>query len=102
MGFNRKGYKNDNFPVLIAKLQKVYGKDYVITHYVGAQYPVCEPVIEALSLTEILEERNRKKVTGISTLYIPPKDDGQVGHACLGYSVRSSQVGRACLGCSVR
>ena len=78
VGFARKGYKNDNFPILIAKLQKLYGTDYIITHYIGAQYPVCDATIDQISLSEILLPENRKKITGLSTLYIPPSNYGEV------------------------
>lgn len=67
-------YLIHNFHVMIKHLQEVYGSDYIITHYVGAQYPMCGPLIERISLSEFLEEDTVKKITKISTIYIPPKE----------------------------
>ena len=72
LGFRRKGYLNENFHILINHLQKIYGNDYVITHYIGAQYPVCKALVEEIPLASFYEPDIAKRVTGISTFYIPP------------------------------
>ena len=74
VGFNFKGYKNRFLGVLINKLQHIYGKNYEIIHYIGAHFSIYEPVTERLLLSDFLKPEVAKKVTGISTFYIPPKE----------------------------
>ena len=74
LGFRRQGYLNHNFHVLIKYLQEAYGEEYVITHYVGAQFPMCSALIERIPLNGFMENDVAKRVTGISTFYIPPRD----------------------------
>ena len=78
VGFRRKGYINQNFHHLISRLQSIYGDDYEIIHYVAAQYPVSQPLIEKIPLSQFLEPETAKKVSGISTFYVPPKEDRQI------------------------
>ena len=73
LGFRRKGYLNENFHILIDHLQKIYGEDYVITHYISAHYPVCRALIEEIPLAKFYEPDVAKRVIRFSTFYIPPK-----------------------------
>ncbi len=75
MGFRRKGYINKNFSILIEYLQKYYGQDYPITHYIASRYPTIEPLIEIYPLSALHEPNNQERINGISTFYIPPKDN---------------------------
>jgi uncharacterized protein YabN with tetrapyrrole methylase and pyrophosphatase domain len=70
-GFNFKGYDGHNLPVLVEVLEKVYGPEHEVIIYEAAQYAVCEPVIRPAKLKELAQ--SNVGVTGISTLYIPPK-----------------------------
>ena len=72
--FSFKGYTKKFLGVLINKLQQVYGRDYEIIHYIGAHYPIYEPVTECLLLSDFLKPEVAKKVTSISTFFIPPKE----------------------------
>lgn len=74
VGFNFKGYSNRFLGVLINKLQQVYGKDYEIIHYIGAHYSIYEPVTERIPLSDFHKPEVSKKVTGISTFFVPPKE----------------------------
>ena len=67
-----KDYLNENFHILINHLQKIYGNDYIITHYIGAQYPVCKVLVEEIPLANFYEPDIAKQVTGTCTFYIPP------------------------------
>lgn len=73
LGFRRNGCLNENFHILIEHLQKIYREDYVITHYIGAQYPVCKALIEEIPLAKFYESDVAKRVIRFSTFYIPPK-----------------------------
>ena len=72
--FNSKGYTNQFLEVLIKKLQDVYGKDYEIIHYVGAHYSIYDPVRERIKLSEFVKPEVAKKVTSVSTFFVPPKE----------------------------
>jgi len=74
IGYRRQGYNNDHFSVLVEHLQGIYGVDYIITHYIGAQYAFIKPVVEKFKLSELLLPGNQKKISGISTFYIPPAE----------------------------
>ncbi|TMP29011.1 hypothetical protein CWB99_09580 [Pseudoalteromonas rubra] len=74
MGYRRKGFINDKFPILIEYLQSYYGEDYEITHYIAARHATFEPTIAVYKLSDMLDPRVRKTFTGISTFYIPPKE----------------------------
>ena len=76
--FSRQGHLNHNYRVLIEHLQSQYGENYTITHYIGAQFPICSPLIEYHPLSEFLETEVAKRITGISTFYIPPKEVHEV------------------------
>lgn len=76
-GYRRKGFINDKFPILIEYLQKIYGEDYEIIHYIAARHATFEPTIAVHKLSEMLNPRVRSTFTGISTFYIPPKEAAQ-------------------------
>lgn len=73
MRFNFAGFTNTHLPVLVSHLQEVYGDDYEIVHYIAAQYAICDPVIERHPLSAFMDPAVSKRVTGISTFYVPPK-----------------------------
>lgn len=73
MGFSFSGFPNTHLPVLVRYLQDVYGDDYEVVHYIASQFSICDPVIERIPLSRFQDPAVHKKVTGISTFYIPPK-----------------------------
>jgi uncharacterized protein YabN with tetrapyrrole methylase and pyrophosphatase domain len=66
--FSFKGFNNRNTLHVVDYLLKFYPKEHELTIYEAAQYPVCEPIIEKVKLGDLGEAR----LTGVSTLYIPP------------------------------
>lgn len=68
LGFKFAGYDARNLHVLVEYLETFYDPDHVVTHYQGSQFPICPPIIEKIPLRKLRDA----KVTGISTLYIPP------------------------------
>eukprot|EP01040_Poterioochromonas_malhamensis_P013314 gene13314-14628_t len=72
IGFNFQGFQNNGLTVLIHKLQELYGEEHQVINYISPQFSVGEPVIEVYSLKDLLRPEFSKKVTGISTFYIPP------------------------------
>ena len=74
MGYRRRGFLNDNFPVFVGYLKSVYGPAYPVTHYVAARYPTMEPLIATHELGRLLDHKVRTTLSGLSTLYVPPRD----------------------------
>lgn len=69
LGFKFKGYDGRNVPVLAEALSNLYGGEYEAVVYEAAQYNICEPRMTKTTLAALADA----KLTGISTLYIPPK-----------------------------
>jgi uncharacterized protein YabN with tetrapyrrole methylase and pyrophosphatase domain len=74
LGFSFKGYDGKNVPSLIEYLLGLYPSDHEVTIYEAAQYSVCEPIIQRVKLGKLISQR----ITGISTLYIPPRESPPV------------------------
>ncbi len=74
LGYRRQGYLNNHFSYFISWLQRVYGEDYEVTHYIGSKYPTIPPLIEKYRLSELHDPEAQLKITGISTFYLPPRD----------------------------
>ncbi len=83
MGYRRKGYLNSNFSIFVEFLQLHYGADYPVTNYVASRYPTIPSTIETYPLSALHDPEIQKKVTGISTFYLPPKDTVAVDQAML-------------------
>ena len=71
-GYNRRGYGNAGLPLLIETLEDVYGPSFQLVHYIGAQYAGAKPLIERQSIASLRDERNAKRLTTLSTFYLPP------------------------------
>jgi len=70
LAFSFKGYNGKNVPSLVEYLLRQYPYDHEVAIYEAAQYPVCEPVIRRIKLAELTHQM----MSGISTLYVPPKE----------------------------
>jgi len=68
LGFSFKGYDCKYVPIVVEYLSRLYPLNHSVTIYEAAQYSVCEPGIHQTTLGELSNER----ITGISTLYLPP------------------------------
>ncbi|HVG22650.1 MAG TPA: SAM-dependent methyltransferase [Thermoanaerobaculia bacterium] len=74
MSFRRKGFVNDRFAVLVDYLERYYGPDHLVTHYIGSRVPTVAPVIERYTIAGLRAPEVRQRVNGVSTFYIPPKE----------------------------
>ncbi|KAJ4470804.1 tetrapyrrole methylase [Lentinula aciculospora] len=72
--FNFSGFNNTKFGVLVDRLEKEYGADHPVVHYIAAVLPYEDPVTDKLTIGQLHDPRVAKQVTGISTFYIPPKE----------------------------
>jgi uncharacterized protein YabN with tetrapyrrole methylase and pyrophosphatase domain len=66
--FSFKGFNGHNVTHVVEYLLGFYPPDHEVTIYEAAQYPVCEPIIQKVGLSEL----STGKMNGVSTLYIPP------------------------------
>jgi hypothetical protein len=73
-GYNRSGYANRGLGMLVDVLEQVYGIDYEIVHYVGAQYVSARPLIERLPIGSLRAPGTARKLSTLSTFYLPPLD----------------------------
>jgi uncharacterized protein YabN with tetrapyrrole methylase and pyrophosphatase domain len=68
LAFSFKGYNYKHVPRLVEYLLTFYPSDHEVTVYEAAQFVVCEPGIHRMQLGDLRSHR----ITGISTLYVPP------------------------------
>lgn len=79
LGFRAAGFDKRNLPVLMEHLLGLYGPDHEFYIYQAAHYPVCRPVIEKVPVSKMCDSR----ITGISTLCIPPAREMPIDQAML-------------------
>ena len=72
LGYRRQGFLNSGFSLLLDHLEAVYGRDQVVTNYVGSRYPGIDPMIARHTIAELREPSVQASVTGLSTFYLPP------------------------------
>jgi uncharacterized protein YabN with tetrapyrrole methylase and pyrophosphatase domain len=83
-------FDKNGLNTLIEELAQSYGMDHEVVVYEASQFPVCGPVIRRVRLASLPEAG----ITGISTLYIPPKNRGSIDPAMrqrLGIAPRSDR-----------
>jgi len=68
--FPQGGFDARNLNVLVEHLQGLYGDHHEVVIYEAAQHPLARPRIWPIPLTELGPEH----VTGISTMFVPPKE----------------------------
>lgn len=73
LGFKFGGYTNDKFELLIDYLEEIYGPDHLVINYIANMFSG-PPVIDRHSVAEYRDPEVRRKVTGISTFFIPAKE----------------------------
>ena len=78
LGYRRQGFLNQGFGLLLDYLEKVYGPDHTVIHYVGSRYPGVDPVVEKHTIRGLRVPAAQAAVTGISTFYLPPQVAAEV------------------------
>jgi uncharacterized protein YabN with tetrapyrrole methylase and pyrophosphatase domain len=64
-----RAYDASGLAALVEKLNTIYGSDHEVVVYEAAVYPVCEPIIQRVCLSELSAAR----ISPASLLYVPPK-----------------------------
>jgi uncharacterized protein YabN with tetrapyrrole methylase and pyrophosphatase domain len=67
-------FDKNGLDALIETLGQCYGLNHEVVVYEASQYPVCDPIIRRVQLSSLPEAG----ITGISTLYVPPKTGAPV------------------------
>lgn len=83
LGFKFGGYENDKFNVLIDYLEELYGPDHLAINYVANMF-ASAPTIDRHTIAEYRDPDVKKKVSGISTFFIPAKEAAKVDHEMRG------------------
>ncbi|HWT13198.1 MAG TPA: SAM-dependent methyltransferase [Allosphingosinicella sp.] len=73
LGFKFSGYENDKFGILIDYLEEIYGPDHPAINYVANMF-TGEPQIDRHVIADYRDPEVKRKVSGISTFFIPAKE----------------------------
>jgi hypothetical protein len=66
--------KNSRFHLLVDHIEKDFGPDHKVVHYIGAVLPQFDTIINTFTVADLRKEDVVKQFNAISTLYIPPRD----------------------------
>jgi uncharacterized protein YabN with tetrapyrrole methylase and pyrophosphatase domain len=68
------GFDSRNLGILVERLQGLYSNDHQVVIYEAAQHPLAKARIWPVKLSELGPEH----VTGISTMFVPPKEPAYI------------------------
>jgi hypothetical protein len=69
--------------MLVTCLLQDYGLEHAIIHYIASQYSIIAPIIERYEIKDFEDPEVAKRVTGMSTFYLPHKDNATKYHPIL-------------------
>ncbi|MFD4531960.1 SAM-dependent methyltransferase [Kitasatospora sp. NPDC058397] len=72
LGYQRTGFFNHRLPVLVDRLEEVYGPDHPVVNYIGARYRGTAPVTDRHTVAGLRDRAVQRTVTSASTWYLPP------------------------------
>ncbi|MFJ2190156.1 SAM-dependent methyltransferase [Kitasatospora sp. NPDC087861] len=72
LGYQRTGFFNHHLPVLVDRLEEVYGPDHPVVNYIGARYRGTAPVADRHTVAGLRDPAVRRTVTSAATWYVPP------------------------------
>lgn len=64
---------NPRLRFLQERLSRDYGEDHTVIHYIASPIPGCDDVVERYTVGDIAKPHVTKRITILSTFYIPPK-----------------------------
>jgi hypothetical protein len=74
VGVTTLQFDNSRFHLLVDHIEKDFGPDHRVVHYIGAVLPQFDTIINTFTIADLRKEDVVKKFNAISTLYIPPRD----------------------------
>ncbi|OAX34681.1 tetrapyrrole methylase, partial [Rhizopogon vinicolor AM-OR11-026] len=63
------------FHLLVDRLEKDFGPDHKVVHYIGAVLPQSATLMDTFTIADLRKEDVAKQFGTILTLYIPPRDE---------------------------
>ncbi|KAI1084574.1 tetrapyrrole methylase [Whalleya microplaca] len=84
-------FTNKHFLALLDYVEQTYGPQHPVIHYIGAVFPLEEPVMERFTIEKLREPGVMDTIKPSSTFYLPPKalpprfDGEQFGVANIDY-----------------
>src|SRR5882757_1188834 len=66
--------KKSKFHLLVDRLEKDFGPDHKVVHYIGAVLPQATTMMDTFTIADLRKEDVAKQFGTISTLYIAPRD----------------------------
>ncbi|MFJ7249406.1 SAM-dependent methyltransferase [Kitasatospora sp. NPDC098652] len=72
LDYQRAGFTNRHLPVLLDRLEEVYGPDHTVVNYIGARYRGLEPVTAEHTVAALRDPTVQRTVTSASTWYLAP------------------------------
>jgi len=94
-------FSNDRFSLLVDRLEKDFGSNHKVVHYIGAVLPQATPTINTIAIADLRKAEVVKQFNTVSTLYVPPRETPSVDPAMI-KSVVIPQPRSERLGTSVR
>jgi len=67
-------FQNTKLNILVDRLEREYGADHTVVHYIAAVLPYQDPVTDKFTIAQLRDQQIAKRIGGVSTFYIPPKD----------------------------
>ena len=74
--FSPGGFANSGFLAFVDFLERTYGPDWKIVHYIASQYVGVEPLIQSHDIASLRTEEVRSRLSCLSTFYIAPQPSG--------------------------
>ncbi len=72
-GFSPGGFENHGFDILVDELERAYGADWPVVHYIAAQYVGIAPLVEHHTVQNLRHPAARAHISPLSTFYIEPQ-----------------------------
>lgn len=73
-GFAPDGFENRGYDLLVDVIERTYGSDWEVTHYIAPQFAGVEPLIERNAIGDLKRSEVRRKISALSTWYIEPME----------------------------
>ncbi|EEB90231.1 hypothetical protein MPER_11585 [Moniliophthora perniciosa FA553] len=74
IGITNMSFSNDKFSILVDRLEKDFGPNHTVVHYVGRVLPQAVSKIETFTVADLRKEGVQSHFDPVSTLYVPPRD----------------------------
>ncbi|OAX36330.1 tetrapyrrole methylase [Rhizopogon vinicolor AM-OR11-026] len=71
-------FSKSKFHLLVDRLEKDFGPDYKVVHYIGAVLPQSTTIMDTFTIADLRKGDIAKQFNTVLTLYIPPRDERPV------------------------